>query len=361
MTVHVNVKLASLKCEGALMSSNRHGKKAPTMRDVAEKVGVSAQTVSAVINDKPGITSETRARVLAAIAELGYRPYSVARSLRTRRTRTIALVVSDIANPSFATMASAAEDYAHRFGYSLSVYNTHDDIERETSYVLTATQRWIDGVLFVSAEDRMTSLDALETAGIPAVAIDRIPQQYTGPSVTLDNVKAGRMAAEYLLKLGHTCMAHISGPLKLRLARERMAGYQAVLAEQGLAGAACITREGNWVCESGYAARVDILRSGVQPTAVFAANDRMAIGAMHAVSQTGLRIPDDISFVGVDDIEVAAYQIPALTTIRQSFAELATLAVQLLLQIIEQGMPEHSQIVIEPELIIRGSTAPFTQ
>lgn len=361
MNGHVNVKVTLAKSEGVPMATERRAKKPPTMRDVAKKVGVSAQTVSAVINDKPGITDETRARVLAAIAELGYRPYSVARSLRTRRTRTIALVVSDIANPSFATMASAAEDYAHGFGYSLSVYNTHDDIERETSYVLTATQRWIDGVLFVSAEDRMTSLDALESAGIPAVAIDRIPQQYTGPSVTLENIKAGRMAAEYLLDLGHTCIAHISGPLKLRVARERMAGYQAVLTERGLSQAACTSQEGNWGCESGYAAMANILRSGTRPTAVFAANDRMAIGAMHAVSQAGLRVPDDISFIGVDDIEVAAYQIPALTTIRQSFAELATLAVQLLLQIIEHGMPEHTQIVIEPELIKRDSTAPFTR
>ena len=341
------------------MTPDRSRKKAPTMRNVAEKVGVSVQTVSAVINDKPGITEETRARVLAAIAELGYRPYSIARSLRTRQTRTLALVVSDIANPSFATMASAAEDYAHQFGYSLSVYNTHDDIERETNYVRTATQRWIDGVLFVSAEDRMTSLNELESAGIPSVAIDRIPQHYTGPSVTLDNTKAGYIAAKYLLDLGHTCIAHISGPTKLRLVRERMAGYQAALAERGLPPDACIIREGDWVCESGYAAMADILRGEPRPTAVFAANDRMAIGAMHAVSQAGLRVPDDISFVGVDDIEVAAYQIPALTTIRQSFAELATLAVQLLLEIIEHGRPEQPQIMIEPQLIERQSVVPF--
>lgn len=331
------------------------------MRDVAARVGVSVQTVSAVVNSKPGITTETRERVLAAIAELGYHPYSVARSLRTGSTRTLALLVSDIANPSFATMASAAEEYAHRFGYSLTVYNTHDDIEREESYVRTATQRWIDGVLFVSAEDRMASLDALGSAGIPAVAIDRIPQQYVGPSVTLNNAQAGRMATEYLLDLGHSCIAHISGPLKLRLARERLAGYQAALTERGVPLDACLVREGNWVCESGFEAMVDILRAGPRPTAVFAANDRTAIGAMYAANQAGLRIPEDISFVGVDDIEVAAYQIPALTTIRQSFAELATLAVELLLEIIEHGTPEDPQIVIEPTLIKRASVEPYNR
>jgi LacI family transcriptional regulator len=156
------------------------------MKDVAELVGVSIQTVSAVINNKPGITEETRDRVLEAVRQLGYRPYSVARSLRTGQTRTLALIVSDLSNPSFGTMASAAEDYAHRFGYSLTVHNTHDDVEREANYIESLTQRWIDGVMYVSAEDELSSQTALEQAGIPSVAIDRIPEGYDGPSVTLN-------------------------------------------------------------------------------------------------------------------------------------------------------------------------------
>jgi LacI family transcriptional regulator len=332
--------------------------KAPTMKDVAEIVGVSAQTVSAVINNKPGITDETRARVLEAIQQLGYRPYSVARSLRTGQTRTLALIVSDIANPSFATMASAAEDYAHEFGYSLTVHNAHDDIEREASYIQAATQRWIDGVLFVSAEDQMTSLDTLRNAGIPSIAIDRIPEHYTGPSVTLENVKAGRLAANHMLDLGHTCIAHISGPLRLRLARERLAGFQQAIQARGLELGACVIREGDWECESGCQAMAQILTFRPRATAVFAANDRMAIGAMHALHEAGLRVPDDVSVIGLDDIEVAAYQTPALTTVRQSFAELATRAIQLLLEIIEGRQPAQTQIVIEPVLVERQSTAP---
>jgi len=331
------------------------------MKDVAQLVGVSVQTVSAVVNDKPGITDETRARVLAAIEQLGYRPYSVARSLRTGQTRTIALVVSDIANPSFATMASAAEDHAHSFGYSLVLYNTHDDIEREAGYIQTATQRWVDGVLFVSAEDRMTSLDAFWAAGIPAVAIDRIPEGYGGPSVTLDNVKAGRAAAEHLLDLGHTCIAHISGPLRLRLARERQAGFRQAIEGRGLAPGPCVGGVGNWECDFGYRAMPRILEHSPRPTAVFAANDRMAMGAMRAAYEAGLRVPDDVSIVGLDDIEVAAFQIPPLTTVQQSFAELATLAVQLLLEILEGKEPAQIQIVIEPALIVRQSTAPPSQ
>ncbi len=336
-------------------------RQAPTMRDVARLAGVSVQTVSCVINGKPGITEETRARVQAAIEQLGYRPYSVARSLRTRQTRTIALVVSDIANPSFATMASAAEDYAHRFGYSLSLYNTHDDIEREAQYIRMATERWVDGVLFVSVKDYMNSLEALQAAGIPSVAIDRIPEHYTGPSVTLDNIKAGRIAAEHLLDLGHTCIAHISGPLELRLARERMLGFRQAIEERGITPGPCVTGEGNWECEAGYYAMQRLLDHTPRPTAVFAANDRMAIGAMRAIYEAGLSVPDDISIVGLDDIEVAAFQNPPLTTVRQSFAQLATLGVQLLLDIIAGKQPAQPKIVIEPTLIVRRSTAALRQ
>ncbi len=332
-------------------------KKPPTMKDVAELVGVSVQTVSAVVNDKPGITDETRRRVQQAIAELGYHPYSIARSLRTRRTRTIALIVSDIANPSFSTMASAAEDYAHEFGYSLMVYNTHDDVQREENYFRTITQRWIDGVLFVSAEDQLTALEVFQTASIPFVAIDRIPAHYHGPSVTLDNLKAGRIAAEHLLDLGHRHIAHITGPLRLRLARERAEGFTQAVESRGAIPLICPAEGENWSCESGYRAMLNILQDRPGPTAIFAANDRMAIGAIQAIYEAGLRVPDDISVIGLDDIEVAAYQVPPLTTVRQFFVEIGTLAVRLLLEIIETGRAAQPQIVIEPKLIERQSTA----
>jgi LacI family transcriptional regulator len=325
------------------------------MKDVAELVGVSIQTVSAVINNKPGITDETRDRVLEAIKQLGYRPYSVARSLRTGQTRTLALIVSDLSNPSFGTMASAAEDYAHRFGYNLTVHNTHDDVTREASYIQSLTQRWIDGVLYVSAEDELSSQTALKQAGIPSVAIDRIPENYVSPSVTLDNTKAGYMAAQHLLDLGHHHIAHISGPLRLRLVRERIAGFEKALANYGVYPFARV--EGNWTCDSGFVAMKHILNHQPHPTALFAANDRMAIGAMQAIQEARLRVPDDISVVGLDDIEVAAYQNPPLTTVRQSFAELATLAIQLLLALIQKDQPAETQLVIEPELIERQSTS----
>jgi DNA-binding LacI/PurR family transcriptional regulator len=328
------------------------------MRDVARAASVSIQTVSAVVNQKDGITPPTRERVRAAIKQLGYRPYSVARSLRTRQTHTIALVISDIANPLFSTLASAAEDYAHRFGYSLILYNTHNDVMREANYVQIASERWVDGVLFVSARDEMTSLNMLDETGIPTVAIDRIPSGYTGYSVTLDNVKAGRMAAEHLVDLGHTQVAHIAGPLQLRLSRERQQGFVEALASRGLRPSAVIPSQNGWYCEAGFQAMQEILRNPEQPTALFAANDRMAIGALLAAVDAGLRVPEDLSIIGLDDIEVAAYHNPPLTTLRQSFESLATLGIQILIDLLAGKEPEQPNIIIEPELVVRRSTGP---
>jgi len=330
----------------------------PTMRDVAVRVGVSVQTISAVVNQKPGITSETRDRVFAAIEELGYRPFSVARSLRTRRTHTIALIVPDIDNPSFSSIASAAENIAHSFGYSLVIYNTHGSLDREASYIRTATERWVDGVLFVVAQDQMSGLDSLQAAGIPYVAIDRIPQGYEGPSVTLDNVKAGVIATEHLISLGHRQVAHLSGPLSLRLGRERQEGFQKVLQAQGLERGLVVNSTG-WSCEEGYQAMKVLLLNDPIPTAVFAASDRIAIGAMQAAYEAGLSIPGHISIVGLDDIEVAAYQIPPLTTVRQSFPQLATLGMNTLLAILKGDGLDQRQIILEPTLVLRESTAPL--
>lgn len=379
MIVHVNdhsrnriLAFLVLLCQFGLVRGTSHrkytmalGGPSPTMKDVAREAGVSVQTVSAVVNDKPGITEGTRKRVLDTIDELGYRPYSVARSLRTRKTRTISLIVSDIANPSFATIASVAEEYAHRHGYSLIVYNTHDDIDSERRYLQTAIDRWIDGILFVAAQDRMDGLNDLQNAGIPTVAIDRIPEGYSGPSVSLNNVEAGRLAVDHLVCLGHTRIAHIAGPIHLSLSRERAEGYRAGLDGHNLGPGIIVNSEGNWECESGYNAMHGILQRSPLPTAIFAANDRMAIGAMRATIEAGLRVPEDISFVGLDDIEISAFQNPPLTTVAQSFHELAARSVQLLLDLV-RGKPleqvlDQMQIVIEPKLVVRQSTAPVPE
>jgi LacI family transcriptional regulator len=336
------------------MSTRR---KSPTMRDVAEMVGVSKQTVSAVINNKPGITQETRDRVLAAIEELGYRPDSIARSLATGRTHTIAFIASDVSAPFIGRLAVAAEDYAYSCGYSLVLYNTHDDMGREAAHFTAAVQRGVDGVLFISATDQNTGLDVLQETGIPSVAIDRVPVPYHGPSVTLDNLETGCLAAEHLLSLGHTRIAHISGPQSVQMSRDRLRGFHQVLEAQGVLAGLSVEAADTWDYQAGCDAMRRILDNGHSPTAIFAAGDALAIGAMCAIREAGLRIPEDISVVGVDDLDLAAFQHPPLTTIRQSITELAVLGLQLMFDLLDGNKPDQMNIVMEPVLVVRQSTS----
>ncbi len=331
--------------------------KRPTMKDVARLAGVSVQTVSVVVNDKAVVSPDTRDRILAAIEDLGYRPLAAARSLRTGSTKTIGLMVADITNPFFARMADAVEDHAHAAGYHVILYNTHSDPERERTYLHIAAQRWVDGMLFVTTTDTLHGLQSLRDAGIPVVAIDRIPHHYDGPSVTLDNHRTGELVAEHLLDLGHQRLAHICGPLDLRLSIERLESFDATIRARGLEPLPHAVGDAAWSCESGHAAMRELLSRDPAPTAVFASNDRLAIGAMRAAVEAGLRVPHDISIVGVDNIELAAYQTPPLTTVRQSLTDVATLATKILLDLLKGVEPAEPRVVFEPRLMIRESTA----
>lgn len=327
-----------------------------TMQDVADLSNVSKQTVSAVINGKPGITEETRVRVLAAIEQINYRMDLTARSLRTGRTHTVALLVTDISSPVLGTMASAAEERLYAQNYNLVLYNTHDDLERERFYVDSILQRSVDGVLFVSAWDESTALDKLQAAGIPIVVVDRVPQNYGGPAVVLDNILAGRLAASHLLALGHRRLAHIGGPAEVHIARERLNGFRAVLAEHGI-DCLAIERADDWHVESGCTAMQRLLARDNGFTAVLCAGDMLAIGAMHALRVAGRAIPADVSVMGIDNIELAAYLWPPLTTISQSIGQMAVLGVDMLLAQMAGTLPEPSRVQITPELVVRESTA----
>jgi DNA-binding LacI/PurR family transcriptional regulator len=326
------------------------------MQDVADAVHVSKQTVSAVINAKPGITEETRSRVLEAIQRLGYRMDLTARSLRTGRTRTVALIVTDVSNPVAGTMARASEELAYSKGYNLVLNNTHDDLAREDFYINSVLERSLDGVMFISARDESTALEKLEGEGIPVVVIDRVPQNYSGPAVVLDNWHAGSLAGEHLAQLGHQRVAHVGGPESVHIARERMAGFRTVIQQQSLQLIDAEPAAG-WRIEDGYRATTRLLQRGCAFTALFCAGDQLAIGAMRALREAGRRIPNDISVIGLDDIDLAKYLSPPLTTISQSIAEMAALGVQMLINLVEGRVPAEHRIVIEPRLVARESTA----
>jgi LacI family transcriptional regulator len=326
------------------------------MKDVARLAGVSIQTVSVVVNDKAVVTPETRERILSAVEALGYRPLAVGRSLRTGSTRTIGLMVADITNPFFARMAEAVEEHTHAAGYNLILYNSHSDAERERIYLQMAAERWVDGMLVVTTTDTLHGLEAMLDAGIPVVAVDRVPRHYDGAWVILDNRRSGRLVADHLLALGHRDLAHICGPLDLRLSVERMESFEEAVRDRGLEPIRHTVGDASWSCESGYRAMRALLAASRVPTAVFAANDRLAIGAMRAVFEAELRVPEDVSVVGVDDIEMAAYVTPPLTTVRQRLADVATLGTKILLDLVRGIETTETQVVFEPELVVRGST-----
>jgi len=255
-------------------------------------------------------------------------------------------------------MADAVEDHAHGAGYHVILYNTHSDPERERAYLHIAAQRWVDGMLFVTTTDTLHGLWELQQAGIPVVAIDRIPTGYDGPSVILDNTRTGTIVAEHLLDLGHERLAHICGPLDLRLSIQRLESFHATIRSRGLEPLSYAVGDAAWSCESGYRAMIALLEREPAPTAVFASNDRLAIGAVRAAVEGGLHVPHDISIVGVDNIDLAPYQTPPLTTVRQSLTDVATLATKILLELVAGRQPHATQVVFEPELIVRQSTAP---
>jgi LacI family transcriptional regulator len=325
-----------------------------TLRDVAQHAGVSITTVSNVVRNWPHVSSSTRHKVESAIRELGYTPHAVAQGLRTGQTRVIAFVVPDLSNPYFAAIVSAAESVAQEHGYTILVFNSHEDAEYEARCIQIAARRWADGLLLASTIQG--GHGAFAPVKIPLVAIDRVPEGYTGPFCSLDHLHAGRLATQHLVDLGHRRIAHLGGPALAGSAVARERGYAEVLTQNGIDYRRVTTASSAWGCDDGYLAMQHVLAQPERPTAVFASNDRMAIGALHAIGDNQLRVPDDISLVGVDDIEMSRHMSPPLTTVSQPLVEMARAGIDLLLRIVRGETPQQQQLLLEPGLVIREST-----
>lgn len=331
--------------------------KTPTMREVAELAGVSVQTVSCVVNNTGAISAETRERVWNAIEQLHYRRDPIARSMRTKQTGLIGLLVLNITNPVLSVIASAVEAAAMADGYRVVLYNVGEDMRRQREYLAAATEGLIDGLIIVNAIDHAETLTFLEKERVAAVLIDCLATTRI-PSVAVDNVRAAYLATEHAITLGHRRIAHIAGSATLLIARQRQQGYLQALADYGLAyQKVVVSSNERWNYQAGYAAMQDLLRSNPAPTAVFTASDEMAIGAYRALAEAGLSIPADLSVIGFDDIDVSAFVVPALTTIRQPYVEIASQAVTLLLKRVGGELAEPTQITLPPELVIRQSVA----
>ena len=334
----------------------------PTQEDVAREAGVSRATVSYVINNRTDgnvrISEETRCRVLEAIEELGYRPNVLARSLRQGQTHTIGMIVPDNTNPFFAEVARGVEDTSFEQGYSVILCNSDGDLDKELLYTNVLAEKRVDGILFVAAGMSTEHICALQERRMPVVVVDRDIPDVAVDSVMTANERGGWLATRHLIELGHRHIGCIAGPSDVTPSAERVTGYRQALREAGLAVDEALILKGDFQYESGYQATRQLLSMEDPPTAIFACNDLMAVGAISAAVGLGRQVPMDLSVVGFDDVPLASFANPALTTIVQPKHEIGVVAATMLLERMrDPDRPPHRKM-LDTELVVRQSTAP---
>lgn len=332
----------------------------PTIKDVAKKAGVAPITASRVINDSEYVSEETRRRVRAAIDELGYVPNRVARSLRSKQTHTLALVLTDITNPFWTTVARGVEDAASKDGFSVILCNTDESESKEHSYVLVLMQKQVDGFLLVPARSAARSVTLIQKQKVPLVVLDRVVPAAVD-IVRSDSEGGAYQLTRHLLAQGHRQIAVLTGPEAVSTARDRVAGYRRALAEAGLPADDRMVIYGAFTQEGGYAMARSVLARAPRPTALFAANNFIAIGAFRALREAGLQVPEDVALVAFDDLPSAFTMEPFLTVAAQRAYEMGQAATQLLLRRLagqESAAPQ--EVLLPTDLIVRRSSAPNT-
>jgi DNA-binding LacI/PurR family transcriptional regulator len=332
-----------------------------SIKEVARVAGVSLGTVSNVLNRPDLVSSATRQRVLDAIAALGYVRNDSARQLRAGRSRQIAIVVLDVANPFFTDVVRGAEAAAEDHGVMVVVCNSGEDTGRERRHLELLEEQRIRGVLITPVDDsRGSRLEQLIQRGTPVVLVDRGSGRHNRCSVAVDDVLGGRLAGEHLLAQGHRRIAFVGGPLSIQQVADRRAGIAAALSPADRAELV-VMRTPSLTVASGQAAAAHIAGrpASTRPTAVFCANDLLALGVLQEMTQRGIRVPHDVAIVGYDDIEFAAAAAVPLSSVRQPREQLGRTAAELLLEEIDHGTRhEHRHVVFQPDLVVRASSAP---
>jgi len=332
-----------------------------TLRDVAAAARVHPATASRALNPETRIlvSEDTARRVAAAAAKLGYQPNPVARSLRTRRSHTVGVLIPDLNNPLFPPIVRGLEDKLAAAGYVALIGNTDADASRERLIFEQMRARRVDGFVLATATLHDRLLAEVAAADLPVVLMNRLSQDYSFPSVSVDNEQGARMAVSQLARLGHTRIAHIAGPQEASTGVSRLRGFREGMATHGLeVREELIAYAGRYTVEDGTRCARELLTVPGGFTAVAAANDMLAVGCYAALDEAGLQCPDDISVIGFNDMPFIDRLRPPLTTVRFPHYQLGTEAAQLLLERIGEREGPVKILYLAPELIVRKSVAP---
>jgi len=328
-----------------------------TMKDIAKKARVSVITVSRALNSRPDISKETKARILKIAHDLNYTADSLARGLVTRKTRTIAVLVPDNVDSFYATVVQGIGDECRERGYGIFLWNTHDSADQELEYIRQAREKRTDGMLLYPVQQDLRYLEELKRNPVRFVFLNRHTEDESSEYVMSDNAHGAFLAVNHLLQKGHKRITYVCAKPNASSGLERIAGCRIAIEQARLPVNSLEVLH----CEESIASSYNLVKGLVErehpPTALFMWDDRLAVSAIKAIREAGLRIPQDIAVVGYDDIEIAAYLYPALTTVRQSAYQIGATAARLLLDRLEsdkESIPK--KITLKPELVVRETT-----
>lgn len=333
---------------------------AVTIKDIARELGVAHSTVSRAIHNDPRISPETRSRVMEAVERLGYRPNVAARGLVSRRMQAIGLVIPVVADMFFGRIVDGVDRVTYEAGFGLSLYLTHAERRRELDALAQVSEQRVDGLILMARRLPKAALLEIISQKTPVVLLEPQILGLGIDSVRVDNRDGALQATRHLLDLGHRRIAFVTAPKESRENRERLQGYRDALASAGVAFDPALVVPGGYTEEAGATAvrQLFSLSADSWPTAIFAYNDRVALGGIAALQARGLAVPEDVSVVGYDDIESAAYLRPALTTVHQPIEEMGEAAARLLIERLNRRRRSGSQeVLLKAELVVRESTA----
>lgn len=329
-----------------------------TIYDVAREAGVSMATVSRVVNNNPNVKPQTRKKVFEAIERLGYRPNAVARGLASKKTTTVGVVIPDISNAIFAEVARGIEDIANMYHYNIILCNADKKKDKEIRVINALLEKQVDGLLFMGGAVTDEHMQAFKTAGVPIVLCATTEESGDIPSVDIDHEAAAFDAVSSLIAQGHKRIAMISGTLQDPAnGYARFQGYKRALEQAGIGYDEHLVRVGNYRYESGVEATRYFMELDKRPSAIFSATDEMAIGAIHCVQDFGLKVPEDISVISVDNTRMASMVRPQLSSVAQPMYDIGAVSMRLLTKLMKKEAVEQSRVVLPHEIVNRQSVA----